>query len=444
MSPEPPELDLPGLLADLIRPGDGVVWGQASAEPIPLVRALAQAAPGLFGVRAFCGLTVTASLEPSEAAALALASYGAHGPLGVLANAGSLDLVPCHLSDLPRLFERRILRADVALACLSPAGPDGWHTLGTGVGFLADALPYARTVIAEVNDRMPVTSGPTGIHRDDPRLRAVLWTSRPLPESCPVSPDPVCEAIAARVAGLIPDRATLQLGVGRIPAAVARALGGHRDLGVHSGMVDDALVDLIESGAVTNAHKGIDQGVSIAGLALGTERLYRHVDRNPEIEFRPVSYTHDAQVLSSLRRLAAVNGAVEVDLTGAVNAEAAPGSRGATRAVGGVGGQGDFLRGAARSAGGMPIVALPSTTGGSRGGSGGTRSCIVAQLSGPVTTARNDVHFVVTEEGTVALFGRSLRERARLMIGLAHPAFREDLERAARGLVGEVRRSAGA
>jgi acetyl-CoA hydrolase len=231
-------------------------------------------------------------------------------------------------------------------------------------------------------------------------------------------PDAVDRAIAVRVAGLIEDGATLQIGIGAIPAAILTALAGHRHLGIHSGALFDPVVDLIEAGAVDNSRKGADIGKTVAGCLLGTRRIWDFSGRNPDISLRSVAYTHDISVLSGLQKFVALNTAIEVDVTGQVNAETVDG-----RYVGAVGGAVDFLRGAQRCRGGLPIIALRSRAGG--------KSKIVARLSGPVSTSRADAGIFVTEHGVADLRGRPLRERIKRMIDIAHPEDRDSLDRAA-------------
>lgn len=245
-----------------------------------------------------------------------------------------------------------------------------------------------------------------------------MHTDRPLPEIGQAAPGPVERAIAGHVSGLVEDGATLQAGLGAIPEAVLDRLTDRRDLGVHSGAIGDAVARLTAGGGVTNARKSRDRGITVAGLALGGRPVHELIHRNPAVQFRSTRYTHDVGVLSSIERFVALNSAVEVDLTGQVNAELAAG-----RYVGAVGGAADFLRGAARSRGGLPIVALPSLAGG--------RSRIVSRLSGPVSTSRADAGLIVTEHGVADLRGQPLAQRIRRMIDIAAPQFRAALEQEA-------------
>jgi acyl-CoA hydrolase len=308
-----------------------------------------------------------------------------------------LDVVPAHFSALPGLFARRQLPGDVALIQVSPPDHEGRCSLGAGVDYIDDAVHHARTVIAEVNDQCP-RSGGRSIAWD--RIDVVVRTARPLLEAPVPNPGPTEVGIAANVAEIVRDGDTFQLGVGALPEAILAALRDHADLGVHSGMISDGVLDLIECGAVTNERKGADQGLTVTGAALGTRRLFAALTERQEIRLMPVSYTHAPETLARVGRLAAINSAMQVDLTGQVNSE-----RVGSRRLGAVGGQVDFLRAAALS-GGVPIVALPAKR-------------IVPALDGPVTTARSDVDWVITEHGACSLRGLSEGQRRKELLRVA-------------------------
>ena len=400
-------------LRPYIQPGDGIWWGQAGAEPEPLVNALLDQADSIGPVRAFMGMTWNERFAEGLPDSLTVLSYGGLGQLRRLSRRGSLQVVPCHYSALPRLFARGLLPADVGLVQVSAPDSAGLVSLGIGVEYVADALPYARTLIAEVNQRMPSTAG-------TPRLplsafAATVETDRPLREAPAREPDDVDRAIGALVAGLVRNGDTLQVGVGALPSAILIALSGHTDLGIHSGMITDGVLDLVEAGAVTGARKEIDRGLVVTGAALGSSAMYDKLARFP-VEFRPASYTHDPAVLSRLRSLVAVNSAIEVDLLGQVGAELAGGVH-----VGAVGGQADFSR-AASLTGARSIIALRSA---SRAGS----TIVPVLAGGVVTTGRADVDAVVTEHGIALLTGCTVGERARRLIAIAAPRYRESLER---------------
>ena len=404
--------------AQLLRPGGGVWWGQAGAEPEPLVDAFLDQV-GLIGdVRAFSGLTWNKRLAGDLPDGLTVLSYGGLGQLRGLSKQGVLEVVPCHYSSIPRMFARGQLPTDLGLIQVSPPGPDGMVGLGIGVDYAADAVPHTGKLVAEINQCMPSTVGAVRLPLD--RFAAVVETARPLREAIARPPDDDDRRIAAYVASLVADGDTLQIGVGTLPNAVLDALAGHRDLGVHSGMITDGVLTLVEKGVVTGARKEIDRGLVITGAALGSSALY---DRIPELpaEFRPASYTHAPAVLSRLRSFVSINSALEVDLLGQIGAEVSHGVH-----IGAVGGQVDFSR-AASLTGARSIIALRSEVKGA--------STIVPSLhGGVVTTARVDVDAVVTEHGIAMLTGCTVAECARRLIDIAAPAHREALERGLRAL----------
>lgn len=404
-------------VADFLNPGDGVWWGQGSAEPEPLVNQVLDAVDRVGPIRAFSGLTWNERLSGDLPEKLTVLSYGGLGQLRSLSKRGELDVVPCHYSALPRMFASGQLPNDVGLVQVSPPDGDGNVTLGTGVEYVADALLHTRTLVAEMNQQMPRTAG-------GPRLplsafAAVIETDRPLREAPSRPADQVERAIARNVANIVDDGATIQIGVGSLPAAVLEALSGHRDLGFHSGMVTDGVLALVDRGVMTGACKEIDQGLVVTGAALCSSAGYARMGEEP-IRFRAASYTHAPAVLSQLRSLVSINSAIEVDLLGQVGAELARGVH-----IGAVGGQVDFSR-AASLTGSRSIIALRSTVGsGER-----SQSTIVPSLaSGVVTTARVDVDAVVTEHGVAMLTGCTVAERALRLIEVAAPEHREHLAR---------------
>jgi acetyl-CoA hydrolase len=314
----------------------------------------------------------------------------------------------------------------VLFLALPQAGPDGTFGLGLAADYLAPLIGRASTVIAEVNDQVPDVGGDRRLSRG--QIDVLVRTSRPPAEYAGKPASDVDIAIAEHVAGLVPDGATLQVGIGSLPAVVLRHLRGHRDLGVHSGMITDEIAELIEAGVVTGARKGTDRGLTVTGLLLGTSTLIKRAAVDKSIQLRDTRYTHDQAVLAAQHALVAVNSAIEVDLTGQANVEVAAG-----RYVGGTGGAADFLRGAARSAGGVPVIALPSTAGRSAAlpSTTGTASRIVARLSGPAGLSRADAGVIVTEYGVADLRGLSLARRRERMIAIAHPDHRAALGAAA-------------
>ena len=413
VSVRPEELDL----ARFLRPGDRIVFGQACGEPTTLVEALIAQGAGIGGLSAFIATSFSGLFTPETAAAFRLSSMGAIGALRVMAKASALDVIPVHVSQVGPLITAGVIPCDVAMIQVSPADANGNHSCGLISDYVRAMVDKARVVIAEVNEAVPFTFGemvPASA------IDVAVHVTRAPVEVAPAKVSDTDEAIARHCAAFISDGSVIQTGVGAVPDAILRQLSDRRDLGVHSGMLGDGLVDLIEAGVVTNARKEIDRGVTINGALIGTKRLYDFAHRNAAIRMTPTSYTHDAAVLGQLSRLVSINSALEVDLTGQVNAEGTPSSY-----VGGTGGQVDFVRAGARSPGGHSLMVLSAAA------KGGTISKIVPTLSGPVTTARSEVDVVVTEFGAAELKGQSLAERARRLTAIAHPDYREELDRAA-------------
>lgn len=409
---QPTATDDPDLAA-MLRPGDRIVVGQATAEPLTLTRRLAGARDLPEGCTVFLG-SVYSDTWAGEPNGLSFEGYGAIGQAAKLAAAGRLDILPWHYSQIARAFGDGSLRADCVMVQLVPAA-DGGFNLGIASDYVVEAARNARVVIAEINRDAPLCRG--GAWPSDIRIDMTVEAQHPPLELVAGEPGETELTIAANVASLVPDRAVLQLGIGAIPQAVAAKLTGHRDLGIHSGALFDAAVDLVETGVVTNAAKEQDAGVSVAGLLIGTRRLYAYANDNDAFRLCPPSYTHAVDVMGSLSRFCAINSAIEVDLTGQANAETVGG-----RYVGAVGGQLDFVRGANASRGGRAIIALPATA------RGGTLSRIVPQVT-TVTCPRSDVDAVVTEWGVAELRGCTLPQRAERLIAIAAPQFREDLAR---------------
>jgi acyl-CoA hydrolase len=331
--------------------------------------------------------------------------------------AGRADYTPIFLSDIEGLFSSGTLPLDVVLIQVSPPDDHGYVTLGTTVGCTLNAIRWAKTVIAEVNEQMPRTHGDTAIHVS--RISAIVETSHPLLE---LHPEPFTEMhrrVAENVASLIPDGATLQTGIGGIPDAVLACLGDKRDLGIHSELVGDGVIDLMESGVINGERKTLHRGKAVISIALGSQRLIDFVHDNPAFEFRPICYTNDPFVVAQNDRMVAINSALQVDLTGQVCADSL-----GIKPYSGFGGQVDFIRGASRSKGGVPIIALLSTA---RRGAVSRIAPMLEPGSG-VVTSRADVHYVVTEHGIAYLHGKTLRERAEALIAIADPRFRDELE----------------
>ncbi len=333
-------------------------------------------------------------------------------------NEARADFTPVFLSDIPLLFSSGRIPLDVALLQLSPPDKHGYCTLGTSADAAVAASRSARIVIAEINDQMPRTHGNTLVHID--RVNAFVHTNRPLPEHVPAEPTESEAAIGSHIASLVPDGATLQMGIGAIPDAVLARLFDKRDLGVHTEMFSDRVIDLVEAGVITNRRKKVHPGRITTSFVNGSRRLYDFVDDNPFVEFYSADHTNDTAVIRKNENVVAVNSALEVDLSGQVVADSI-----GFRMYSGIGGQMDFMRGAALSPGGVPVIALPSTA------SAGKLSRIVAspKPGAGVVTTRGHVHWIVTEYGAVDLWGKTLRERAEALISIAHPDFRADLRR---------------
>lgn len=407
-------------LREFLRPGDRVVLGNACGEPVTLAEALLAQAGSIGGLSAFLATSFSGLFTPEATAGLEVLSMGAIGALRTLARAGRLGVIPCHLGQVGPMIETGLIGCDAAFVQVSAADAEGNHSLGLVSDHVRAAVARARVVVAEVNDQVPFTYGE--------RLAAAeidyaVPVSRPPVEVPPAAAGETDEAIAKHAAAYVEDGSVLQVGIGALPDAILRLLRDRRDLGVHSGMASDGMVDLTEAGVITNARKPIDRGVSIVGNLIGTRRLHAFAHRNPGLRMCDTSYTHEPAVLARLDKLVTVNSAVEVDLTGQVNAEQT-----GPEYLGGTGGQVDFVRAGARSPGGHAIIALPATA------RGGTVSRITARLSGPVTTARSEVDVIVTEFGAAELKGQTLAERARRLAAIAHPRFRDDLEREARAI----------
>ncbi len=332
---------------------------------------------------------------------------------------GEADYIPVFLSEVPALFRRRILPLDVALIQVSPPDRHGFCSLGVSVDASHAAVEAAAHVVAQVNPHMPRTHGDGLLHVD--QIDCAVNVEDALTEIPPAKLTDVERAIGRHCAGLVEDGATLQMGIGAIPDAVLAALGGHRDLGVHTEMFSDGIIELVEKGVINGRWKRKHPGKVVGSFLLGTRRLYDFVDDNPQVALLDAAYVNDTRVIRQNPKVTALNSAIEVDLTGQVCADSI-----GTRLYSGVGGQMDFIRGASLSEGGKPIIALPSAT-----RRGETRIVPYLKEGAGVVTTRAHVHYVVTEHGVANLYGKNLRQRARALIDIAHPAHREALERAA-------------
>jgi acyl-CoA hydrolase len=365
-------------------------------------------------------------LMGEECSAPGLAGHCRHNALFVgpgdrqAVNTGQADYTPIFLSEIPALFSAGVLPLDVALLQVSPPDEHGFLSLGVEVLASKAAAEAARTVIIQVNRQMPRVLGDSFLHVS--RVHAVVESDEPLPELDSGGFGQVEEAIGQHIATLIPDGATLQLGIGTIPDAVLASLTGKRDLGLHTEMISDGVMQAMEAGIFSGTRKTLHPGKALATLILGSHALYRFVDNNPAFELHPSTYTNDPFIIAQNDNLIAINSALEVDLTGQVCADSI-----GTRIYSGFGGQLDFMRGAARSRGGKPIIALPATAREEEM----SRIVPILQPGAGVVTTRGDVHYVVTEFGVAQLYSKTLRQRAQALIGIAHPKFRAPLERAA-------------
>jgi len=403
-----------------VRSGARVFVHGAAATPTPLLDALARRTD--LGDVALYHLHLAGPCAFVDRATPGIVSYSLFtGPaLRRPIEEGRAEFVPVFLSDIPPLFASRRIPLDVAIVQLSPPDAHGHCTLGTSIDAAKAAVDTAPIVLAEINERMPRTHGNTTVPFD--RVTAFVATSRPLHASPMGEPSPVEQRIGELVADLVEDGATLQMGIGAIPDAVLSRLGDKHELGVHTEMFSDGLVPLIEGGVVTNREKVVHAGRTVTSFITGSQRLYDFVDDNQLVEFYPCDRTNDTALIRQNPKVCAINAAVEVDLTGQVCADSM-----GHRIYSGIGGQMDFIRGAALSVGGKPIITLPSTA------ASGKVSRIVATLKpgAGVVTTRGHVQYVATEYGVVNLHGLGLRRRAEALISIAHPDFRAGLRREA-------------
>lgn len=407
-----------------IKSGERVFIGSGAAEPNALVKAMTARAPELRGVNVLHILTLGEApyVAPEYAASFRHTAFFIGHNVREAVQQGRADFMPIFLGEIPALFERR-LPLDWALVQLSPPDKHGYCTVGVAADVVMGAIRHARNVVAEINPNMPRAWGNTIIHVDE--LHGAVEVDYPLPELLPEPIDEVSAAIGRHVAGLIDDGDCLQLGIGTIPNAVLKELRNHTHLGVHTEMLSDGIVELVRGGAIDCTRKNYHPDKIICSFVMGTRALYDFVDDNPFVESYGNEFVNDPFNIAKNDRMVAVNSAIQVDLTGQVNSDSV-----GSRPYSGIGGQVDFIRGAARSKGGRPIIALPSTA------KGGTLSRITPTLmeGAGVVTSRGDVHYVVTEHGVADLYAKGIHQRARALIKIAHPSFREELERKAREL----------
>jgi 4-hydroxybutyrate CoA-transferase len=398
-----------------------VVVGHACGEPPTLVEALVARAPELRNVE----IVHMVAMGPAKYAQPGMEESFRHNSLFVGATTrkaiaeGRAIHTPCFFHEIPRLFTCGILPVDVTLVQVSPPDEDGWCSLGVSVDYTLASTRSDRVTIAQMNRFMPRTLGDR-IHLDE--IDCIVEKDEPIIELKPPAIGDKEKAIGENVAKLIEDGSTLQMGIGAIPDAVLLFLKDKKDLGIHSEMFSDGIVDLAAAGVVTNRKKTINTGKFVATFLMGTRKLYDFVDNNPDVVMRTVDYTNDPFIIGQHEKLISINSALQVDMMGQVNAEMIGRNQ-----FSGIGGQVDFVRGASRSKGGKSIIALPSTA------SGGKVSRIACELDrgAAVSTSRNDVHFIVTEYGAAELRGKSIRDRARALIAISHPEFRDSLTKQA-------------
>ncbi len=415
-------ISTPDQAVERLRPGQRVFIGTGCAEPRALVQALSRRARQLADTEIIHLLT----FGEAPYADKEMCQYFRVNSLFIAKNVreviqqGTGDYTPIHLSDIPRLFKSGRLPLDVALIQVTPPDHNGMCSLGVSVDIVKSAAENASLVIAEVNPNMPRTHGNTSLHVYD--IDVLVPIDTPLAEVTYAEESPEAAQIAESIAALVEDGSTIEFGIGRIPQALTGLLTHKRDLGIHTEMLTDGIVDLVRSGAVTGKRKKIDHGKVVASFCLGTRKLYDFIDNNPLFAFHPTEYVNDSYVISQQPKMVAINTALEVDLTGQVCADSL-----GEKFYSGVGGQVDFNRGAGRSAGGRAIIALPSTA------KDGTVSRIVTHLheGAGVVTTRADVHYVVTEHGVAYLHGKSIKERALALLSVADPKFRPQLLREA-------------
>jgi len=413
-----------------IRPGNRVFLTGNVSVPQTVLAALVDYAPNLTDVEIVQVLTV----GPADYVGPAMEGHMRVNSMFISANIrkavqeGRADFTPILLSEFPLLFKRGLMTLDVALIHVSPPDEHGFCSLGVEVGPTKTPAETAKIIIAEVNEQMPRTLGDSFIHVG--RIHHIVPVNYPIPELAMTEEgqSDVVEKIAGHIAGLIPDGATMQLGIGAIPDAVLKYLYDKKDLGIHTELFSDGVIELVNAGVLTNARKTLHPGKIVAGFLMGNRRLYDWVDDNPMIELHRSEYVNDPFVIAQNERMVAINSAIEVDLTGQVCADSI-----GPKLYSGVGGQLDFIYGASRAKDGVPIIALPSTVAMKDGRALSKIVAMLKQGAGVVTT-RNHVRFVVTEYGVAELYGKTIRQRAQSLIGIAHPEFREELTRQAKEL----------
>ncbi len=407
----------------VIKSGDGVYIHPGVALPDKLVKAMIDRAPELEDVLIYHILTIGNAdyVKPGMENSFKHFALFTGANTREAVSAGRAEYTPVHLSEMPRLYRRGVLKVNVAMLHLSPPDEHGFCSLGVDVETAKSAAESADTVIAQINPNMPRTLGDCFIHVN--KLKYCVEVEDELPEMPEISTSDIHDRIGMHIADMIEDGSTLQMGIGAIPDAVLKYLDGKKDLGVHTEMFSDGVIELIENGIINNEKKTLHQGKSVSTFVLGSKKLYSYIHNNPIFEFRPTEYVNDPFVIGQNNKMVAINSAIEVDLTGQVCSDSI-----GYNIYSGFGGQVDFIRGAARTEGGLPFIALPAAVKVDK------YSRIVPHLKegAGVVTSRADVHYVVTEFGVAYLHGKGLRQRAKALIKIAHPKFRDELEAEAR------------
>lgn len=410
---------------EAVKSGDKIFLTGNVSVPEVVLAALVARAPELENVEINQALTIGSAdyVSPEMNGHLRVNTMFISHNTREAVQAGRADFTPVLLSEFPLLFKKKHLPINVAIIHLSPPDEHGYCSFGVEVGLSKSPAESAEIIIAEVNNQMPRTLGDSFIHVSD--IDYIVPVDYPLQE-LPMGgdrPSETVEKIAAYIAELIPDEATMQMGIGAVPDAVLKYLYDRKNLGIHTELFSDGVIDLVEAGVLTNSRKTLHPGKIVAGFILGTKRLYDWVHNNPLIEFQRTEYVNDPFVIAQNRRMVAVNSAIEVDLTGQICADSI-----GTRLYSGVGGQLDFIYGSSRSEGGVPVIALPSKA------RDFSRIVPTLKTGAGVVTTRNHIHYVVTEYGIAPLYGKTIRERAKALIAIAHPDFREDLTKQAQEL----------
>ena len=412
-----------------IKSGDNIVIQPGCAVPLELVRAMVRRKDELENVTIYHILIVgeLPYVNPGMEKHFKHKAFFTGANVRKAVHEGRAEFIPIFLSEVPLLFKRNIIPVDVALLNVSPPDEHGFCSLGVDVGTIKTAADKAKIVIAQINSEMPRSLGDSFIHIN--KIHHIVEHTEAISELPQVDPNTseemlkIYDTIGKYTAELIEDGSTLQMGIGAIPDSVMKYLRDRKNLGIHTEMFSDGIVSLVEEGVINGEEKTIHPGKIIVGFVLGTKKVFKFIDNNPVIEFHPQEYVNDPFIIAQNKKMVAINSAIEIDITGQVCADSI-----GTRIFSGIGGQVDFIRGAAHSEGGKPIIALPSIT------KDGDVSRIVPQLNpgAGVVTSRGDVHYVITEYGVAQLFGKTLKERARELIRIAHPKFRDELTKYAK------------